>query len=176
TVVTSHGESITHTHLALGRAAGIRGRPLLLGGAGIAALLVALVLGVGFGSVSIEPADTVAILAQRVLGIDLGREYSEATQTIVMDLRLPRVLTAMLVGLALAVAGVTFQGLLRNPLADPYVLGTASGAALGAAIAVVIPLRATFLGFGLIHALAFVGALAAVFTVYRLSRVGGHGQ
>ena len=56
-----------------------------------------------------------------------------------MDLRLPRVLSAMVVGLGLAVAGATFQGLLRNPLADPYVLGTASGAALGAAIAVLHP-------------------------------------
>ena len=56
-----------------------------------------------------------------------------------MDLRLPRVLAAMVVGLGLAVAGATFQGLLRNPLADPYVLGTASGAALGAAIAVPDP-------------------------------------
>ena len=98
TVVTTRGESITHTHLALGRAAGIRGRPLLLAAGGLAALAVALVLGVGFGSVSIEPADTVAILAHRLLGIDLGREYSAAAETIVMDLRLPRVLTAMLVG------------------------------------------------------------------------------
>jgi len=62
---------------------------------------------------------------------------------------------------------------LRNQLADPYVLGTASGAALGAAIAVVIPIRLTFLGFGLVHVLAFLGALAAVFTVYRLSRING---
>ena len=77
-----------------------------------------------------------------------------------MDLRLPRVLTAMLVGCALAVAGATFQGLLRNPLADPYVLGTASGAALGAAIAVIIPVRFVILEFGLLHGLAFVGALA----------------
>jgi iron complex transport system permease protein len=79
----------------------------------------------------------------------------------------------MVVGCGLAVAGATFQGLLRNPLADPYVLGTASGAALGAAIAVVIPVRVAFLGFGLLHGFAFLGALAAVFTVYRLSRIGG---
>ena len=147
--MATRGESITHTHLALGRAAGIRGRPLLLAGAGLAALVVALILGVGFGSVAIEPADTVAILAHRLLGLDLGREWTAAAETIVMDLRLPRVLTAMLVGLALAVAGVTFQGLLRNPLADPYVLGTSSGAALGAAIAVLIPVRIAILQFGL---------------------------
>ena len=87
-----------------------------------------------------------------------------------MELRLPRVLEAMVVGLGLAVAGATFQSLLRNPLADPYVLGTASGAALGAAIAVVIPVRVLVLEFGLLHALAFAGALAAVWVVYRLSR------
>ncbi len=130
-------------------------------------------LGVGLGTVAISPADTVAILAERLLGIRVDRAWSAATETIVLDLRLPRVLTAMVVGAGLAVAGATFQGLLRNPLADPYVLGTASGAALGAAIAVLIPVRLTFLEFGLLHGLAFVGALAAVFTVYRLSRIGG---
>ena len=77
-----------------------------------------------------------------------------------MDLRLPRVLTAMVVGTGLAVAGATFQGLLRNPLADPYVLGTASGAALGAAIAVADPGPGRSSSqFGLLHVLAFVGAL-----------------
>jgi iron complex transport system permease protein len=89
-----------------------------------------------------------------------------------MDIRLPRVLAAMAVGASLAMAGAAFQGLLRNPLADPYVLGTASGAALGAALAVIIPVRALILEFGLLHALAFLGALGAVTVVYRLSRVG----
>jgi iron complex transport system permease protein len=78
----------------------------------------------------------------------------------------------MFVGAALALAGATFQGLLRNPLADPYVLGTASGAALGAAIALIIPVQVALLGFGLLHALAFLGAIAAVAIVYRLSRLG----
>jgi iron complex transport system permease protein len=72
---------------------------------------------------------------------------------------------------ALAVAGATFQGLLRNPLADPYVLGTASGAGLGAAIALILPIRVVALQFGLLHALAFLGALASMTLVYRLSRL-----
>jgi iron complex transport system permease protein len=76
----------------------------------------------------------------------------------------------MVVGTGLAVAGATFQGLLRNPLADPYVLGTASGAALGAAIAVLIPVRTVLLEFGLLHSLAFLGALLSVTVVYKLSR------
>ena len=96
--------------------------------------------------------------------------WPATAEAIVMDLRLPRVLTAMVVGTGLAVAGATFQGLLRNPLADPYVLGTASGAALGAAIAVLIPVRGLILEFGLLHGLAFVGALGSVTVVYRLSR------
>jgi ABC-type Fe3+-siderophore transport system permease subunit len=97
---------------------------------------------------------------------------ADTAETIVFDLRLPRVLSAMIVGFGLAVAGATFQGLLRNPLADPYVLGTASGAALGAAIAVLIPVRIAVLEFGLVHGLAFVGALISIWVVYRLSRTG----
>jgi len=150
-----------------------RRRPIALGVVGIVGVFAALVAGVAAGSVAVAPGDTVAILGHRLLGLDLPRTWSPAAETIVMDLRLPRVLTAMLVGLGLSVAGATFQGLLRNPLADPYVLGTASGAALGAAIAVLLPVRGLILEFGLLHGLAFVGALASVTVVYRLSRIGG---
>jgi iron complex transport system permease protein len=155
------------------RLAALRRRPVALALAGVVALAVALVTGVALGSVSIAAGDTLGILASRLLGLDVPRTWTPAMETIVIDLRLPRVLTAMVVGLGLSVAGATFQGLLRNPLADPYVLGTASGAALGAAIAVLIPVRVLVLEFGLLHGLAFVGALAAVTVVYRLSRVGG---
>ena len=151
-------------------------RPVLLAGLGLVALFVVLVAGVAAGSVFVPPGDTLAILAHRLLGLDLATTWTRAEETIVVDLRLPRVLTAMTVGAGLAVAGATFQGVLRNPLADPYVLGTASGAALGAAVAVIVPVRTVVLEFGLLHGLAFLGALGAVFVVYRLSRVGGHGQ
>jgi len=147
-----------------------RGRPALLFGGALGLLLVALVLGVGLGSVAVAPADTLAILARRLLGAPIAQTWPASTETIVLDLRLPRVLAAMTVGLGLAVAGATFQGLLRNPLADPYVLGTASGAALGAAIAVLIPIRVLVLEFGLLHGLAFAGALLSIAVVYRLSR------
>ncbi|HSL32860.1 MAG TPA: iron chelate uptake ABC transporter family permease subunit [Candidatus Limnocylindrales bacterium] len=159
--------------IAIGRIGRARRAQVALAAGGLAALGVALVLGVALGTVAISPADTVAILAERLFGIDLGRTWTPATETIVWDLRLPRVLTSMVVGAGLAIAGATFQGLLRNPLADPYVLGTASGAGLGAAIAVVLPIRIAFLGFGLIHLFAFAGALVAVFAVYRLSRISG---
>lgn len=146
------------------------GRAAGLAIAGIVSLAVVLVGGIGLGSVDLAPGTTVAILAQRLLGLDLGVTWAPTAEAIVIDLRLPRILTAMLVGTGLAVAGATFQGLLRNPLADPYVLGTAAGAALGAAIAVILPVRGLILEFGLLHGLAFLGALGSVTVVYRLSR------
>src|SRR6476659_619395 len=88
-----------------------RTRPGFLVAGSIVALVVVLVLGVGLGTVAVAPLDTVAILAHRLLGLDLGRTWSAATETIVVDLRLPRVLSAMIVGLGLAVAGTTFQGI-----------------------------------------------------------------
>ena len=85
--------------------------------------------------------DTVAILGHSCSAGRPTSTWPASAETIVLELRLPRVLTAMVVGVGLALAGATFQGLLRNPLADPYVLGTASGAALGAAIAVLVPVQ-----------------------------------
>ncbi len=171
-MVATRGEALARSR-TIGRMAAVRRRPVVLALVGLAALAVALIAGVGLGTVTVAPGETLGILASRLLGLDVPRTWSDATETIVWDLRLPRVLMAMVVGLGLAVAGATFQGLLRNPLADPYVLGTASGAALGAAIAVLIPVRVLVLEFGLLHGLAFLGALAAVTTVYRLSRISG---
>ena len=79
----------------------------------------------------------------------------------------------MFVGAALSSAGVIFQGLLRNPLADPYVIGTSAGAALGATIAMMLPISLSVSGFGLVSFFSFAGALATVATVYSLARSGG---
>jgi iron complex transport system permease protein len=166
----AHGTSVAT--LALRDARG----PVLLGALGIAAVLAVLVAGVGVGEVTVPPADTIAILAHRLLGWPVHVGWPADEETIVIQLRLPRVLAALAIGASLALAGTTFQGLLRNPLADPYVLGTASGAALGAAVGVLIPVRGLVLGFGLLHGLAFAGALLAVAAVYRISRAGQLGS
>jgi iron complex transport system permease protein len=150
----------------------LRRRPVALVLAGIVLGLATVVVGVALGNVTIAPSDTLAILGHRLLGWPAAVTWPASAETIVLELRLPRVLTAMAVGAALSVAGTTFQGLLRNPLADPYVLGTASGAALGAAIAVLIPIQFALLGLGLLHMFAFVGALLAVAVVYRVSQLG----
>ena len=139
---------------------------------GVAVGILGALLGIAFGTVAVPFGDTMGIVLDRLFGLHLS-SAGPALSAIVWDLRVPRVLTAMVVGAGLAVAGATFQGLLRNPLADPYVLGTASGAALGAAIAVLLPFRGVVLGFGLVQVLAFIGAIVAVTTVYKLSRVSG---
>ena len=171
--MASEGGTLASARPAVGWIGRVRHRPVALAVGGLAALVLVVCLGVAMGSVAIAPLDTLAIVAHRLFGLDLGRTWPVSADTIVWDLRVPRVLMSLVVGTALAVAGATFQGLLRNPLADPYVLGTASGAALGAAIAVLLPIRIVFLGFGLLQGLAFVGALASIYTVYRLSRIGG---
>lgn len=171
--MTTGGGALAADRIGSGLFEGVRRRPVILAAAGLTLLVAILVVGVAAGPVAVPIGDTVAILAQRLLGLDLGQTWAPSAETIVMELRLPRVLMTLVVGMGLAVAGATLQGLLRNPLADPYVLGTASGAALGAAIAVLIPVRAVFLEFGLLHGLAFLGALGSVTLVYRLSRVGG---
>jgi iron complex transport system permease protein len=158
-----------------GIAAWVRGRPFVVGVVATMVLLSSVVLGVGLGSVQIGPTETVGVILWRTLGLRVGLDWAPATEAIIWDLRLPRVLTAMVIGSGLAVAGATFQGLLRNPLADPYVLGTASGAALGAALAVLIPIQVVVLEFGLLHGFAFAGALLSAYVVFRLGGSGGAG-
>ncbi len=135
-------------------------------------LLSTLILAMSLGTVGIEPAQIVAIIFKRAFGFDLGLTWSAAAESIIWQIRLPRVLGAAIVGAGLASAGVVFQGLLRNPMADPYLLGTSGGAALAATIAFAIPFTLGFITFGLVPLAAFCGALVAVLIVYRLARVG----
>jgi iron complex transport system permease protein len=146
---------------------------VLIGAIGLGLLAVLLVAGVTVGSTPIGPLDTLAVIVARLTGLDLGRAWTPATETIVWELRLPRVLTAAVVGAGLAIAGATFQGVVRNPLADPYVLGTSSGAALGAAIGILLPVGLVAFQLGIVNVLAFIGAMAAALLVFR---VGGAGQ
>ena len=150
----------------------LRRRPVVLGLVGLLVLAVAAVVGIGLGTVHISAADTIAILAHR-FGWGVDQTWAQSSETIVVTLRLPRVLTALTVGLGLSVAGVTFQGLLRNPLADPYLIGVSSGAGLGATVAIALGLPVSWGGLGAVSLLAFFGALASTTLVFFLSRVGG---
>ncbi len=89
-----------------------------------------------------------------------------------MDVRLPRVLCGVMVGAALAAAGTVYQGMFRNPMADPFVISASQGAALGAAMAIVLGVGTSLLGTNAIPVFAFIGCIASVLVVYFISRVG----
>ena len=142
---------------------------LLLGGG----LVIASLLASAFGAVNIPLPDVLKMALNKVAVFDFSPTWRAVDETIIFQIRLPRVIGGALVGAALATAGVLFQGLLRNPMADPYIIGTSAGAALGATIAMTLPINLAFLGFGLVPVAAFIGALATVILVYNLARVGG---
>jgi iron complex transport system permease protein len=143
-------------------------RRLLWTCGGLALLLLAsVVLALKLGAVPVSVTDLVLDLGRIAIGRanELPTEY----RLIVFDLRLPRILLGILVGAALSVAGASFQALLRNPLADPYVLGVSSGAALGSILALILaPEYALITPLG-----AFLGALATIAGVYFLGRREG---
>lgn len=114
--------------------------------------------------------------AAGAIGLSLllgSTEWSKVTDTILYRLRLGRAVLTFLVGASLAASGVVFQGLFRNVLADPFVVGVSGGAALGAVAAIVLGLDETVLGLGIPAVTAFFGGLAAAFLAYQLARVRG---
>jgi iron complex transport system permease protein len=136
------------------------------------ALVIAMALAASIGSVRIPLSTTFSIFLDKLPFIHVDQTWSSAAAIIIWDIRLPRVILAGLVGAALATAGATYQGLFRNPLADPYLIGVAQGASLGAVAGFLLPVGWHLAGFGLIPLLAFLGALLATVTVYLLARVG----
>ena len=104
-------------------------------------------------------------------GASSGADY-DTYRTILWKIRFPRLMLGIIVGTALAVAGCVFQGILRNPLADPYILGVSSGAALGAVLGIAAGLPSIFLGQICIPLCAFGGALLSMVLVYSIARIG----
>ncbi|MFE3498007.1 FecCD family ABC transporter permease [Streptomyces sp. NPDC059175] len=134
------------------------------------ALLAALTAAVSWGSTSIPPAEVWGVVARRVAG---GAPRPGTDDLIVWQLRVPRALLAALVGAGLGLVGTAVQALVRNPLADPYLLGISNGASLGAVAAIVLGIGAGgALGLGLSGA-AFLGALATFALVWTVARRGG---
>jgi iron complex transport system permease protein len=144
-------------------------------GIGLIILVVLIVAAANLGVTRIDLGQTTAIILKRIplvnqwVTLDPG---SQTAQIIIWKLRLPRILLAGLLGAGLAVAGVAFQGIFKNPMAEPYVLGVSAGAALGAALAMVIGLE----GAWTVTIAAFGGGLGTVFLVYQLARSGGKVQ
>jgi iron complex transport system permease protein len=136
---------------------GVRDVPRGAIAAGVALALVAVVVGVLGGPIRIPAGGAVVELIDLIPGVDLDSGLTTTEATILLELRLPRVVLALLVGGLLALAGGAYQGVFRNPLADPYLLGIAAGAGLGATVAFVVDGSDAW-----VPAAAFVGALLAV--------------
>jgi iron complex transport system permease protein len=134
------------------------------------ALFAALLLSAAIGAVSIPPLEVARILLSRVLPI--SPDWPDTFVTILFDIRLPRTALIALVGAALSGSGAAYQGLFRNPLADPYLIGVASGASLGAVIAMAWRWPSSVLSFAAVPVASFVGALLAAVIVYGIARVG----
>jgi iron complex transport system permease protein len=131
-------------------------------------LVVSMVAGIAFGAVPVAPADVIAAIGRALRGTASG-----LGDTLIVEVRLPRVVLAALVGAALAGAGTLYQALFRNPLADPYILGVSSGAGLGAMIALTATSGAVAWRFGAVPLAAFAGALLTMVVVVRLASLRG---
>ncbi len=131
-------------------------------------LLTGMVLSATMGYMKVPAADVLQVIVQRLSGTDTGLD--PVTTAVVADVRLPRILAAVLVGGVLAVCGTVFQAILLNPLADPYTLGISSGAAFGASLVIVLQVFGLALPSGLsIPLFAFLGSLGTLFGVLALA-------
>lgn len=151
------------------------GRVLLCGFGAV--LVLAFLLAVGHGALAIAPGQAVAILVAQ-LGLELPWSFGRQEEAVLLAIRLPRALAGMLIGAALAVSGAALQGLFRNPLADPALIGVSNGAALAAVIVIVlggslVPLLPFLPGGLLLPLAAFLGGLAATSIVYRIASRDG---
>jgi iron complex transport system permease protein len=151
------------------RPARLRARPLL---AACAVLAGAAMLAVLVGPVRLDPWAVVVELAGRLPGVDTSSGLSDQEAAILWQLRLPRVVLGGLVGAMLALAGAAYQGVFRNPLADPYLLGAAAGAGLGATLAIAHGPDTSGWPVDLLPLAAFAGAVAGVVAAYALGRSG----
>lgn len=131
-------------------------------------MLLTMWMGVCFGSVMLPVKEVVMILGQVGLGLPLEASFDTADVQIVINVRLPRVVLAFLVGAALALAGAAFQGLLQNPLADPYTLGVSSGAALGSVLFILF--GGALASVWVAPLVSIVAALVTLFLVLFLAR------
>lgn len=141
----------------------------------IIAFIIVLVLSLNLGSADISFSDILKILTRQIPFLDTTVEpYNilPSDETIILRLRLPRVLCGAIIGASLATAGVVYQGIFRNPMADPYVIGAMSGASLGAALVFVLGIGVSLFGVNTLQILAFVGALLTILAVYSIAKTG----
>jgi iron complex transport system permease protein len=141
--------------------------------AGLVALVAACFAGLTMGSAGIPVSDVIAELLDGLPGINVDSGLSATQEAIVDKIRLPRVVLGLMVGATLSLSGAAYQGAFRNPLADPYLLGIAAGAGLGATIAITEGLGDGVGIFDPIPLAAFAGGLGAVWIAYAAGHIAG---
>nr|WP_255807613.1 iron chelate uptake ABC transporter family permease subunit [Cohnella mopanensis] len=151
---------------------------MIWGGAGLALLLLSVVVSLSMGTASLPISQVWGILWHQLpfVGHWVTPDWPVSSEQIILKVRLPRILLAILIGACLSLAGAGFQGVLRNPLADPYTLGVASGSAVGAAFIILFGLQVALLGQWTISAVAFVTGMLSLFIVLRLAVINGKFQ
>ncbi|GAA0383461.1 iron ABC transporter permease [Paenibacillus motobuensis] len=142
---------------------------------GLALLAITVLICIGVGSVYLPAGEIIAILAHHIpwIGDHITPDWSMASEQIVMKVRLPRVMLGLLVGASLAAAGSAFQGVLRNPLSDPFTLGVSSGSALGAAVLIFLGWQYSVIGVFTLPAIAFLTGSLTLWIVMWLARENG---
>lgn len=145
------------------------------GGIGLILLILSVVFSLSIGSAKLSLNEVWGILVKQLplLGDFVKSSWKVSAEQIILKVRLPRVILALLVGASLSIAGAGFQGVLRNPLADPYTLGVASGASVGAAFVILFGLQTVLLGIWTIPIAAFLTGLISLFVVLRLANIQG---
>jgi len=142
---------------------------------GVFLLMIVIIASANLGVADISFKQTALIILSKIPIVNnfVSTEGIKSTSIIILlNLRLPRILVACLVGSALSVVGTSFQGIFKNPMADPFVLGVSSGAALGATITMVFLKEIHFFGMSMVALTAFIGAIITTFLVYNIARVG----
>ncbi|MGN7178199.1 FecCD family ABC transporter permease [Cytobacillus sp. SAFR-174] len=133
-------------------------------------LLCAMLMGISIGTVSIHPMTIIRVISAEIFPFVSLENTDSMHANIIMDIRLPRVLLAGLVGASLAIAGAAFQGLLRNPLADPYTIGVSSGASLGAVLTLFFGLSIPFAGMFTLPLFSILFSFLTIFAVLLFAR------
>lgn len=134
-------------------------------------LISAIIIGVSIGSVGIPIKEVILIFWSELTGGSVPQEITENNKNIIISIRLPRVVLAGLVGASLAITGAAFQGLLRNPLADPYTLGISSGASVGAVMTIFFNISLPFIGNFTLPLLSIVCAFLTMMIVLFFARL-----
>jgi len=141
----------------------------------VIALFFIVIVALNIGYAPISFSEIISIIGKQIPLLNTTIDpnaFTATNESIILQIRLPRILAGVIIGAGLASAGVLYQGVFKNPMADPYVLGVSAGASVGAGFGILFGSGLSLLGLPIVPTTAFIAALITVFVVYNISRVG----